>query len=188
MKAIVKVDNDNLVVSLDDVASFAGIQYVAVQKMVSKHKDAFEELGLEITSQHGNIKLLSLNEYQASFLITLLKNTPKVAKFKLELIKQFQSMRQQLVREQTKHNLVTYKDGSKAISKWVKEYEEAIGAKISRKQLVKYLMQRGIISKEKIVKTKMNLLDNTLGRQVQDGVIYNINIVPVIKEFIEGRR
>jgi len=186
MKAIVKVDEDNLVVSLDDVAAFAGIQYKSVQEALSNNKESFEELGLEITSKHGGIKQLSLNEYQASFLMTLLKNTKKVVKFKLELIKQFQTMRSQLVREQTKHNLVTYKDGHKSIRKWLKEYEDVTGADISEKQLVKYLVMRNIVTKEKIVKSKMTLIDQSLGRQQQDGVIYNINIVPVIRDFVEG--
>lgn len=59
-----------------------------------------------------------LNEQQATFLITLLKNTPTVTKFKKELVRQFFSMRALLTLKQTE----VYKD-TRAYQKAIRKQE-----------------------------------------------------------------
>ena len=46
------------------------------------------------------VKVCHLNEQQATFLLTLLKNTPVVVAFKMELVRQFYIMRQELYKVQ----------------------------------------------------------------------------------------
>jgi len=53
---------------------------------------------LKTNSGVQNTKIYKLNEEQATFLITLMRNTPKVVLFKKNLVKQFYNMRQQLQR------------------------------------------------------------------------------------------
>jgi len=93
MQNIVKVEKNELLVSLDDVAKFSGVQYESTQKMVRNSRKEFLELGLSLPKE-SDFKSVQLDEYQASFLITLMKNTPQVKQFKLELMKQFKKLSQ----------------------------------------------------------------------------------------------
>ena len=67
-------------------------------KLIRKYRADFESLGKldfksdEILSKHGKqTEYALLNEDQATFLITLFRNTPTVLKFKLNLVKAFRS-------------------------------------------------------------------------------------------------
>lgn len=81
-----------------------------IQKRIKKYKSEFEQLGNfrisnpkknsdETRGRKENIYLL--NEPQATFLITLLKNTDTVIKFKLELVKEFYRMRKIVIEKQS---------------------------------------------------------------------------------------
>ncbi len=186
MKHIVKLDKNGLVVTLDDIAEFAGIKYDSVKRNILKHREAFERFGLTIGTNKLDFKYAKLDEYQATFLLTLMDNSPQVVIFKENLVLQFKEMRGKLLREQTKHNLITYKDGTKSVRKWLKEFQETTGIKVGEKQFINYLVMKGVIYKEPIVKTKILLTDELLGKQVQDGVAYNSNINDYIVDFTEG--
>lgn len=77
-----------------------------INKIVIKYKSHIEAFGMimilnqrHIKMPNGGYKTVSdyyLNEIQATFLITLLRNSPKVLDFKLALVKAFFEMRQQL--------------------------------------------------------------------------------------------
>lgn len=84
------------------IADGTGIEHNSVQKLIMTHKKHFEELGrvrfeIEPLMTKGGIqkvKICRLNEQQATFLITLMRNTPVVVEFKKELVKQFFEMRE----------------------------------------------------------------------------------------------
>lgn len=83
------------------IAEGTGNKHNSIQKRIRENQMELQELGklgFKIQpSKHGQpIKIYELNEPQATFLITLLKNTPVVVAFKLELVKQFYSMRKLL--------------------------------------------------------------------------------------------
>jgi len=99
MKNIVKVQNNDLVVSLQNVADFSKNDYESVRSLISKNKTYFERLGVEFGKDHRNrvdFKSTQLNEPQATFLITLMRNNETVTEFKLSLVEQFYKMREQL--------------------------------------------------------------------------------------------
>jgi len=91
MKNIVQVRDDKLLVSIKDIAKFSGVEYESTQRLVRKSRDEFLELGLSIPKE-SDFKSVLFDEYQASFLITLMKNTPIVKRFKLDLVKQFKTL------------------------------------------------------------------------------------------------
>lgn len=92
----------------DIIAECAKLSYRSVQRMIEKHQKAFETFGkvrFEITplkdSATGqSTKIYHLNEEQATLLITFLKNTDPVVKFKIELVKQFYLMKNELMKRQ----------------------------------------------------------------------------------------
>lgn len=84
------------------IAEMTGMNHRRVKDSIRKHKDALESFGLlgayETESTGGRPEeIFKLNEEQATFLMTLLKNTPVVVEFKKELVRQFYAMRKELM-------------------------------------------------------------------------------------------
>jgi len=83
------------------IAEAAGMNHRRVKDAIRKHQEDFESFGLlgayETESSGGRPEeIIKLNEEQAAFLMTLLKNTPVVVAFKKELVRQFYAMRAEL--------------------------------------------------------------------------------------------
>lgn len=85
------------------IAEGTGIEHRKLRDTIRKYKTELETFGLSASYQAessggrpstGYI----LNEQQATFLLTLLKNTPVVVAFKQELVRQFYAMRDELAR------------------------------------------------------------------------------------------
>ena len=92
----------------DVVAIYAKISHHAIQQMIAKHETDFKEFGkvaFEMRASEGSKtnqseKVYRLNEEQATLLLTYLKNTEPVRKFKKNLVKEFYLMRKELTRRQ----------------------------------------------------------------------------------------
>ena len=87
------------------IAEVTGMNHRRVKDAIRKHESTFLEFGLlgayETESSGGRPEeIVKLNEEQATFLMTLLKNTPIVVAFKKELVRQFYAMRRELVSRQ----------------------------------------------------------------------------------------
>ena len=83
------------------IAEAAGMNHRRVKDAIRKHQEDFESFGLlgayETESSGGRPEeIIKLNEEQAAFLMTLLKNPPVVVVFKKELVRQFYAMRAEL--------------------------------------------------------------------------------------------
>lgn len=111
----------DLYTTSDIIAVHTGVEHRKLKTVIRNHLKEFEELG--ISAQYGDEinlkkkgiltfemskiegrgrpeKIYCLNEPQATFLITLLKNTPIVVEFKQELVRQFFLMRSELLKRQ----------------------------------------------------------------------------------------
>ena len=92
------------------IAECAGVKRRTVQKLLldkQEQLEAFGSLRFEIAkivkNGSGNyLKTYHLNEQQATLLITFLRNTEAVTRFKVELVRQFFAMRTEL---ETRHQL-----------------------------------------------------------------------------------
>jgi len=89
----------------DVIAEYADVKRETIMRLILKHKTDLEEfgqLGFKIRPllSGKNEKVWNLNEQQATLLITYLKNTEPVRRFKKELVRQFYAMRAEL---QTRH-------------------------------------------------------------------------------------
>ena len=94
-----------LVVSSIDIAAGMGVEHHAVLQLVKKYEDHFQDIrsfAFEMRmGKHGGVPIsfCYLDEEQASFLITLMKNSPVVVEFKRKLTKEFFKMRKLLIRQ-----------------------------------------------------------------------------------------
>lgn len=91
------------------IAECAGVKRRTVQKLLLDKQEQLEAFGIlrfeiaKITDGRGRpIKTYHLNEQQATLLITFLRNTEAVTRFKVELVRQFFAMRTEL---ETRHQL-----------------------------------------------------------------------------------
>ncbi|MDS4794869.1 Rha family transcriptional regulator [Streptococcus pneumoniae] len=84
------------------IAECAEVKHDTVQSLIRNHQEDFESygiIGFEIRKLDGQgrpMKIYRLNEQQATLLITYLKNTAPVRKFKMNLVKAFFEMREEL--------------------------------------------------------------------------------------------
>ena len=84
------------------IAECAEVKHDTVQSLIRNHQEDFESygiIGFEIRKLDGRgrpMKIYCLNEQQATLLITYLKNTAPVRKLKMNLVKAFFEMREEL--------------------------------------------------------------------------------------------
>lgn len=84
------------------IAEGTGIAHRKLRDTIRKHKNDLEVFGVSASYQAETpgggrpVTGYILNEQQATFLLTLLKNTPVVVEFKKELVRQFYAMRDEL--------------------------------------------------------------------------------------------
>lgn len=91
------------------LADGAGVDHSSVIRLITNHKDdlaEFGKVGFQIAPSPDSatgqkMKICRLNEQQATFLISLMKNTKPVVAFKKELVRQFFRMKEYI------HELVT---------------------------------------------------------------------------------
>lgn len=88
------------------IAEHSGNSLHAVKVLIYNHKQDFEDFGIlsfEMTKLPGRgrpQKTYHLNEQQATFLITMLDNTPQIKQFKKSLVREFYAMKQELTQRQ----------------------------------------------------------------------------------------
>ncbi|MCT4456863.1 phage regulatory protein [Lactiplantibacillus paraplantarum] len=110
----------------DVIAKYAGITHHAVNKTIREQlvrlkraRNGLVEFKMQRRPSGRMAKVYLLNEQQATLLITFLKNTPRVADFKEELVRQFTVMKRELILRQAKFELG--KDFSKSLHETIKE-------------------------------------------------------------------
>ncbi len=89
------------------IAEVSGIGRKKIKQAIQKYRADLDAFGkvvpYETTLESGQTMTgYRLNEEQATFLMTLLKNTPTVVAFKKELVRQFYAMRDELVERRVK--------------------------------------------------------------------------------------
>lgn len=112
MNNLVEIKKNKVFTNSKIIADGTENKHEAVQKIISKYSSDIEDFGalrfemrvLKHENYRGSTreKVYYLNEEQATFVITLLRNSKVVVKFKKELVRQFYSMRQFLLERQSK--------------------------------------------------------------------------------------
>ncbi|TVV59030.1 Rha family transcriptional regulator [Streptococcus pneumoniae] len=111
------------------IAECAGVTHHTIQELLRKHKADFESYGIiafEMRKLDGRgrpMKIYLLNEQQATLLITYLKNTEPVRRFKMNLVKAFFEMREELSKRYLQRELE--KPKRKILTEAIKSWEKA---------------------------------------------------------------
>ena len=104
MKALIQVVNNEPRVSAITIAENTDNNYGSVRDRILQYKDYMEKMGSIPTSVLKTAvgkqakEVAMLNERQATFLMILLKNTPKVVEFKFWLTNKFIDMRTPIIK------------------------------------------------------------------------------------------
>lgn len=117
MKKLVFVKSKNLkeepYTTSKVISEYGGQEHRAVRQLIESYKKDLKEFGrvtfemtpLETSGGIQNIKIYKLNEEQATFLITLMRNTEQVVKFKKDLVKEFFVMKEELNRRRAEKEI-----------------------------------------------------------------------------------
>lgn len=94
------------------IAEMTGIEHRKIKTAIRKHQKDLNSFGLSASYQAESSggrpeEIIKLNEEQATFLMTLLKNTPVVVAFKKELVRQFYAMRRELTKREVERVKLT---------------------------------------------------------------------------------
>ena len=165
------------------IAEHSGNSLHAVKVLIYNHKQDFEDFGIlsfEMTKLPGRgrpQKTYHLNEQQATFLITMLDNTPQVKQFKKSLVREFYAMKQELTQRQI--NRAIEKPQRKTLMAAVKSWPNA--NQWSYRNMTQLLLKRATggmtaqqIKKERHVKTALDGL--TVKEQARYEQLENIAI------------
>lgn len=111
MYELVELRENDVFTNSKVIAEGTENKHEAVQKIISKYSSDIEDFGalrfemrvLKHENYRGSTreKVYLLNEEQATFVITLLRNSKVVVKFKKELVRQFYAMRKFLIEKQS---------------------------------------------------------------------------------------
>ena len=109
----------------DVIAKHSENSHHAIQQLINKNREKLEAFGkvafeMRALPSGQKAKIYRLNEKQATFLITLFKNTPNVVAFKFELTKQFYAVSEEL---KQRHSLrLEDKSKRKTLTDAIKEW------------------------------------------------------------------
>jgi len=171
------------------IANGTGIAHRRIKDAIRKHKNAIEKFGLLGSHQTESTggrpeELITLNEQQATFLITLLKNTEVVVNFKVELVRQFYAMRKFILEKQSKEWIATRYQGKLTrksetdVLKQLVEYAEEQGSEHPDKYYILYskLANKiaGIENRDEATISQLNnlsLVENIILHCIKNGII-----------------
>ena len=141
------------------IAEGTGIEHRKIKDAIRKHKDQMEKFGklsapYKAESTGGRPEeYFVLNETQATFLITLLKNTETVVAFKARLVEQFYEMRKFIAERHTADWIETRRQG-----KLTRRSETDV-----IKQLVEYAKNQGSSHADMLYVTYSRLANKMAG-------------------------
>lgn len=107
MYELVELKGNEVFTNSKIIADGTGNKHHAVRELIKKYKSDIVDFGsLRILNEESTggrpMEVIYLNEEQATFVITLLRNSKVVVKFKKELVRQFYAMRRFILEKQTK--------------------------------------------------------------------------------------
>lgn len=116
MNELVVLKGNNVFTDSKVIADGTGNQHKNVKELIVKYQNEMREFGtlsvLNVESNGGRPEqYYQLNEEQATFLITLLRNSATVVAFKKELVRQFYEMRRFILEKQTSAWIETRQQG-----------------------------------------------------------------------------
>lgn len=163
------------------ISAGTGIEHRKIKVAIKKHEKKLREFGelsapYKAESTGGRPEeYYSLNEAQATFLITLLKNTDVVVNFKAELVRQFVAMRKLIAEKQTVTWIETRQQG-----KLTRKSETDV-----IKQLVEYAKKQGSGHADMLYMTYSKLANKYAGVDKRDNAtVMQLNNLSLMEHII----
>lgn len=168
------------------IANGTDNEHQSVKKLIKTYENDFKDFGrvwisnrtLETKGGKQDISVYFLNEPQATFLITLLRNNKIVVAFKKELVKQFYNMKQVLMQR----NTIEWKE-ARAIGKEARrELTDTI-----RDYLIPLAIEQGSTNYNRYYKIYSDLADATSGIFNRDfATSEQLNNLKIIENIIKN--
>jgi phage regulator Rha-like protein len=208
MKDLVILKKDDVFTTSKVIADGTGIRHDKLMTTINKYKVSIETFGAlipydseKVTPYEGSFKGRGkrsgyfLNEPQATFLITLLKNTEKVVIFKAELVRQFFEMRKFIMERHTdewvesrKLSKLNRKAETDAVKELV-EYAQANGSKNATRYYTIYskLANKvvGITNRDEAHISQLNTLsvvENVMKSTIHECIVQGMDYHDIYKE------
>lgn len=184
MYELVELKGNDVFTNSKVIAEGTGNKHEAVQAIISKYADDVEDFGalrfemrvLKHQNYHGSTreKIYYLNEEQATFVITLLRNSKTVVKFKKELVRQFYAMRKFLLDKQSKQ----WNDTRLANKENRLKETDVI------KMLVDYAKEQGSTHSDKLYITYTKLAKSIVGGNRDNVSVTDLNNLTLVESII----
>lgn len=180
MTNLVELKGENLFTNSLIIAEGTNVKHKNTKELISKYENDLKAFGtlsvLNGESTGGRPEeIYRLNEEQATFLVTLLRNTKVVVAFKKELVRQFYAMRRLLMERQTQVWQETRYQG-----KLTRKAETDV-----IKQLVDYAKKQGSQNADKLYMTYSKLANKIAGIDSRDAAdVMQLNNLSVIENII----
>jgi phage regulator Rha-like protein len=198
---LVSLNGNDVFTNSKVVSEGTGIRHDKLKESIRKHEVKLRKLGQLSTSYGGEstggrrLEVYELNEQQATFLITLLKNTDKVVDFKLELVRQFYEMRRFILERQSNewiatryHGKLTRKAETDTIQKLV-EYAKGQGSEHADMLYVTYSKlangMTGIKKRDDATISQLNnleLVENIILHVIEAGIMRDKHYKEIYKD------
>lgn len=179
MYELVELKGNDVFTNSKVIAEGTGNQHHAVRELIKKYRSEIEEFGaLFISNEESSggrpMEIFYLNEEQATFVITLLRNSKVVVKFKKELVKQFYSMRRFLLEKQSK----LWNDTR------IANKENRLKETDVIKLLVEYAKEQGSEHSDKLYMVYTNLAKSIIGGKRDNITASDLNNLTLVESII----
>lgn len=181
MGEIVYFKNNDVFTDSLVIAEGTGVEHRKLKQTIRKYEKQMQGFGklyapYKAESTGGRkTEYYLLNESQATFLITLLKNTDRVVGFKAELVRQFYEMRKFIAERHTQEWLETRKQG-----KLTRKAETDV-----IKELVEYAKEQGSTHSDMLYMTYSKLANALAGVKNRDqATVMQLNNLSIFENII----
>lgn len=182
MYELVELRKDDVFTNSKVIADGTENQHESVAAIIRKYWEDILEFGnIEFSDfKSGNLKggrpekIYYLNEEQATFVITLLRNSKTVVKFKKELVHQFYKMRRFILEKQTKQ----WRDTRLANKENRLKETDVI------KMLVDYAKEQGSTHSDKLYITYTKLAKSVVGGKRDAVSVTDLNNLTLVESII----
>lgn len=179
MYELVEVRENDVFTNSKIIAEGTGNQHHAVREIIKKYKTDIEDFGtLFISNEESTgdrpMEVYYLNEEQATFVITFLRNSKIVVKFKKELVRQFYAMRKFLIEKQSQ----LWNDTR------IANKENRLKETYVIKLLVGYAKEQGSTHSDKLYMTYTKLAKTVIGGSRDSLTASEINNLTLVESII----
>lgn len=181
MNELVYLKKDDAFTDSLIIAKHSGVDHRKVKSLIRKYRSRLQGFGklsspCEVESTGGRkATYYELNEEQATFLITLMKNTEAVVSFKANLVSEFYKMRKFIAEKQTAAWLETRQQG-----KLTRKAETDV-----LKQLVEYAKKQGSGHADMLYMTYSKLANKYAGVDKRDSAtVMQLNNLSLMEHII----